>query len=144
MMSADMNHVTELETKLAIKQAYAKLPLVYACSGCSSAAQLANDFAVKLDHNRMAEMSCVAGVGGDVKSLLKTAKSGRKVLVLDGCPLHCAKQALARHGVTACRHLDLSQFGVKKRYHEAASDAEFHHVWTEQVVPAIKSLRSKA
>jgi len=28
---------------------YDELPLVYSCSGCSSAAQMANDLAVRLD-----------------------------------------------------------------------------------------------
>ena len=43
-----------------------KLPLVYSCSGCSSAAQMANQLAVRLDREGLAEMSCIAGVGGGV------------------------------------------------------------------------------
>ncbi|MFM2427654.1 MAG: hypothetical protein RL707_1481, partial [Pseudomonadota bacterium] len=50
------------------------LPLVYACSGCSSAAQLANQVALQLDRRGIAEMSCIAGVGGDVPYLLKIAR----------------------------------------------------------------------
>lgn len=42
---------------------YEDLPLVYSCSGCSSAAQMANVLAVELDRERIAEMSCIAGVG---------------------------------------------------------------------------------
>ena len=76
------------------------LPIVYACSGCSSAAQLANHVAVRLDRTGIAEMSCIAGVGGDVPSLIKTAQSGRAIVVLDGCPLECARHCLQRHGVT--------------------------------------------
>ena len=64
-----------------------KLALVYACSGCSSAAQLANHVAVQLDRQGVAEMSCIAGVGGDVPSLVKTATSGRAIVALDGCAL---------------------------------------------------------
>ncbi len=47
-----------------------QLPLVYSCSGCSSAAQLANHVALQLDRRGLAEMSCIAGVGGDVPYLL--------------------------------------------------------------------------
>jgi len=36
-------------------------PLVYSCSGCSSAAQMANYIAVQLDRMDVAEMSCIAG-----------------------------------------------------------------------------------
>lgn len=37
--------------------ARAQLPLVYSCSGCSSAAQMANYLAVSLDRRGLAEMS---------------------------------------------------------------------------------------
>jgi uncharacterized metal-binding protein len=94
------------------------LPLVYACSGASSAAQMANHIAVKLDRMKVAEMSCIAGVGGDVKPLVRMAKSGRTIIALDGCPLHCAAQILKRHGLQADKHFDLSNMGVKKRQHE--------------------------
>ena len=93
-------------------------PLVYACSGCSSAAQLANHVAVRLDRSGVAEMSCIAGVGGDVPSLLKTAHSGRPVIALDGCPLVCVKSSLARHGIEPDRHYQLQHYGVRKRQHE--------------------------
>lgn len=95
-----------------------KLPLVYSCSGASSAAQMANHIAVRMDRLEVAEMSCIAGVGGDVKPLVRTAKSGRPIIALDGCPLHCAAQILKRHGLAADRHYDLSKMGVSKKKHE--------------------------
>ena len=101
-----------------------QLPLVYACSGASSAAQMANHIAVKLDRLQVAEMSCIAGVGGDVKPLVKTALSGRPIIALDGCPLHCTAKILARHGLKADQHVDLSELGVQKRQHEDFDPAE--------------------
>lgn len=95
----------------------ASLPLVYSCSGCSSAAQMANHIALALDRLGAAEMSCIAGVGGDVPSLVKLAKSGRPVAVIDGCPLVCARSCLARHGVEPDMHWQLGEHGVRKRYH---------------------------
>ena len=92
-------------------------PLVYSCSGCSSAAQLANHVALQLDRRGVAEMSCIAGVGGDVPHLVKIMRSGRPIIALDGCPLVCVKSTLARHGVAADRHYQLQQYGVKKRAH---------------------------
>lgn len=94
------------------------LPLVYACSGCSSAAQLANHVAVRLDRTGLAEMSCIAGVGGDVPQLLKTAQSGRQIVVLDGCPLECARHCLQRHGIVPTQHHQLNIYGVRRRLHE--------------------------
>jgi uncharacterized metal-binding protein len=107
------------------------LPLVYSCSGCSSAAQLANYMAVRLDRLGIAEMSCIAGVGGDVKPLVRRATSGRPVIAIDGCALACAKQCLERHGVKPVHYYCMSDYGVKKRYHEdfdraQADDAVAH------------------
>lgn len=100
------------------------LALVYSCSGCSSAAQLANHVALQLDRRGVAEMSCIAGVGGDVPHLMKTVRSGRPIVALDGCALACVKSVLARHGITADRHYSLQQYGVKKRTHEDFDPAQ--------------------
>ncbi|WP_413044275.1 putative zinc-binding protein [Pseudomonas sp. YJ42] len=101
-----------------------RLPLVYACSGCSNVAQLANTLAVRLDRAGLAEMSCIAGVGGRVSSLVNKANSGRPILAIDGCPLHCVQACLALHEVTADVHITLSSYGLRKRYREDCSEAE--------------------
>lgn len=92
-------------------------PLVYSCSGCSSAAQMANYLAVRLDRKGLAEMSCIAGVGGHVKKLVRTAKSGRKLIVLDGCPLACAKACLANYNLAPDVNFELTSLGVRKQNH---------------------------
>lgn len=94
------------------------LPLVYSFSGCSNAAQMANYMAVRLDRSGLAEMSCIVGVGGNVKKLVKTAKSGRKMIVIDGCPLACSKACLENHDLNPDIHIELSKVGVKKVQHE--------------------------
>lgn len=115
-------------------------PLVYACSGCSGAAQTANHLAVRLDRQGLAEMSCIAGIGGDVPALLRIARTGRPMLVIDGCPLHCARHCLSRHGLQPDRHLDLSELGVRKRPHDDPLDNDLDRLWDEQIVPAIAAL----
>lgn len=94
------------------------LPLVYSCSGCSNVAQLANDLAVQLDRTGLAEMSCIAGVGGDVPTLVRVATSGRPMVVIDGCPLECARASLRRHGVEPTVHHQLGEYGLRKKQHE--------------------------
>lgn len=100
------------------------LPLVYSCSGCSNVAQLANTLALRLDRQGLAEMSCIAGVGGGVAALISKAKSGRPILALDGCPLQCVKGCLAQHAIDPDTHLILSQYGLRKRNGEDCSQAE--------------------
>jgi uncharacterized metal-binding protein len=110
---------------------YEDRPLVYSCSGCSSAAQMANDLAVRLDRERLAEMSCIAGVGGDVAPLVNTATSGRATMVIDGCPLECARECLERHGVSPDHHVDLAERGVSKRYHTDYDDEQAAQLFEE-------------
>lgn len=105
------------EDPMSVEDDRRSKPLIYSCSGCSSAAQMANSLAVRADRNGFAEMSCIAGVGGDVPALLRVAKSGRPMLVIDGCGLACAKNCLARHGVEPSAHIILTRMGVRKEQH---------------------------
>lgn len=117
------------------------LPLVYACSGCSSVAQLANQFAVRLDRSGRAEMSCISGVGGGVPALTRVARSGRPILALDGCSLACVKACLASAGVSPTRHLVLNRLGATKRQHGACTDDEEAATWAvvEQTLSGMDS-----
>lgn len=99
-------------------------PLVYACSGSSNVAQLANAIAVRLDRSGLAEMSCIAGVGGNVGALVRTATSGRTIVAIDGCPLACCERSLASRGVVPDRLVRLHERGLKKRQHVDFSPAE--------------------
>jgi len=105
-------------------------PLVYSCSGCSSAAQMANYLAVQLDRAGLAEMSCIVGVGGNVKKLVHTALSGREKITIDGCPLACSKACLGNHSLQPAMHFELTGMGVKKLQHQdfdmAKADEVFH------------------
>lgn len=116
-------------------------PTVYSCSGCSSAAQLANDVAVSLDREGMATMSCIAGVGGDVKSLVRKATAGKPILAIDGCALACVRKSLQRHGVKPDAHVVLSELGVGKRQHQSYTSEESLRV-RAQLIPVVQQLAS--
>lgn len=92
--------------------------LVYSCSGCSSAAQMANAIALRLDREGRAEMSCIAGIGGGVAPLVRKGRAADIVLALDGCPLACVQHCLEREGLRCDRRWDLSRMGVTKKFHE--------------------------
>ena len=102
------------------------LPLIYSCSGCSNVAQLANDLAVVLDREGHAQMSCIAGVGGQVKSLVKIATSGRPILAVDGCPIACVKKTLALHQVEPRWHLVVTDLGIKKQDRQNGTASDMH------------------
>lgn len=111
------------------------LTLVYSCSGCSSAAQLANNLAIKLDRAGLAEMSCIAGIGGHVPSLLRKAHTAvqehRPILAIDGCALVCVHSSLAQHGIRPTAHLQLGQEGVRKAYHSDFDENESNRLYED-------------
>ncbi len=126
------------------------LTLVYSCSGCSSVAQMANHLALRLDHEGHAEMSCIAGVGGDVPPLVRklkeAAQTGRPILAIDGCALACVRHSLARHGIAPTAHVQLGEQGVRKTYHADfdASQAEVAYAEVRERVRAMNALVASA
>lgn len=119
------------------------LPIVYSCSGCSNIAQMANNIAVKLDRESIAEMSCIAGVGGQVKLLVKKAKSGKPIIVIDGCPLQCAKHCLNNIGVEANINVVLTDNGLKKIFHEDYDNETVEHEY-KKIKNLVESLEIKS
>jgi uncharacterized metal-binding protein len=114
------------------------LPMVYACSGCSSAGQAANDLAVRLDRAGLAEMGCTSGVGAGVAPLVRKAQAAERVLAVDGCPLHCALHSLRAAGVEPAEHWTLTERGVKKAFHQDPTAAELdaiYQAWVAEHAP---------
>lgn len=92
----------------------APVTIVYACSGCSDAGELADRIARQLSRDGAAEMSCLAGIGGRVKSLVRKGEQAERILVVDGCPLNCAAHTLKLAGFQKFEHLELHKLGLRK------------------------------
>ena len=88
--------------------------VVYACSGGSDAGELADRIARRLAREGAAEMSCLAGIGGRVKSLMAKAENAKRILAIDGCPLNCTRHTLELAGFRNFDHLELHQLGFRK------------------------------
>jgi uncharacterized metal-binding protein len=91
-----------------------KQTIVYACSGCSDAGEIADRVARRLTREGSAQMSCLAGIGGRVKSLVMRAENAGHILVIDGCPLNCAAHTLKLAGFTKFDSLELHKIGIRK------------------------------
>ena len=88
--------------------------VVYACSGCSDAGELADRIARQLTREGAAEMSCLAGIGGRVKPLVNKAAAAERILAIDGCPLNCTRHTLELAGFKDFGHLELHALGFRK------------------------------
>ena len=88
--------------------------MVYACSGCSDAGELADRIARQLARDGAAELSCLAGIGGRVKSLVAKAENAQRILPIDGCPLNRTRHTLELAGFKNLEHLELHMLGFRK------------------------------
>ena len=88
--------------------------VVYACSGCSDAGELADRIARQLSREGAAEMSCLAGIGGRVKPLVNKAETAERILAIDGCPLNCTRHTLELAGFKDFGHLELHALDFRK------------------------------
>lgn len=90
-----------------------RLPLVFACAGASYVAKLAWDLAKTLENRRVAEMSCLAGVGARKPVFLRKLRD-REVWVIDGCPIECGLGIFDLANVPIHHHIRLAELGFKK------------------------------
>jgi uncharacterized metal-binding protein len=98
------------------------VPCVLACSGCSHAGELADHTARRLNQLGVAKMSCLAGVGGRVKSITNTVQKAPEILMIDGCPLNCGANILRLAGISEFKHLQLHEHGVRKHETEVTTE----------------------
>lgn len=86
---------------------------------------MANRIAVDLDRRRVAEMSCIAGIGAGIQSFIHQARQADVMIAIDGCPLECARQCLEQKNLRRPDlHYELSKFGVRKALHEDFDKAQ--------------------
>jgi uncharacterized metal-binding protein len=96
------------------QNAGSKRVVVYACSGCSDVGELADRTARVLSQQGLGEMSCLAGIGGRVRSLMSKAEKAEHIVAIDGCPLNCARHTLEQAGFRTVQHLELHRLGFRK------------------------------
>ena len=87
--------------------------LVFACSGCSDVGEVADKAARALSKAGFGKMSCLAGLGGNLSGFVESAKGADENIVIDGCPVACAKKIFERIGVTPSSYI-LTEMGLVK------------------------------
>ena len=59
-------------------------------------------------------MMCTVGIGGKRSGLLKSAEACQTVIVIDGCPVNCAKATMEEAGIPYSKHILLTDLDIKK------------------------------
>lgn len=87
--------------------------LIYACSGAADVGEIADRVARKLAKEGFAKPSCLAGVGGHVSGFIASAKGDVENIVIDGCPIACAKKTMEQIEAKMVHYI-LTDMGLKK------------------------------
>jgi uncharacterized metal-binding protein len=109
-----MNPESSPEQKPTPTTAQSNSVVIYACSGCSDAGELADLTARALANQGVGKMSCLAGIGGRVKPLMMEAGRASHIVAIDGCPLNCARHTLTQAGFENVHQLELHRIGFRK------------------------------
>ncbi|MCX7016388.1 MAG: putative zinc-binding protein [Candidatus Sumerlaeota bacterium] len=88
--------------------------LIFACSGAADVGAVADQAARKLSAQGAGKMYCLAGVGGRVSGIVETTKAASRILVIDGCPLDCARNTMEQAGFNRYDFIRLSDLGMEK------------------------------
>ena len=88
--------------------------LFYACSGGANVAEVADRAARELMFEGLGTMFCLAGLGAGIQGMIQTAKDADLNVVLDGCPLDCAKKIFEKCGLTNWVQIRVTDLDIEK------------------------------
>ena len=88
--------------------------LLYACSGGANVAEISDKAARELMFSGCGTMFCLAGMGAGIPGMIQTAKDADLNLVIDGCPMDCAKKIFEKAGVSNYTVVRVTDLGIEK------------------------------
>ena len=88
--------------------------LIFPCSGAADVGEISDRVARKLSRDGDGKMFCLAGVGGHVDTILKSTQAAGKMVVIDGCPVDCAKKTLEHTDFSDFLHFRVTDLGCVK------------------------------
>lgn len=91
-----------------------KKRIIFPCAGVANVGQITNLASIQLAEEGYGSPSCVALLATGAESLVTMAKGADEVLILDGCPVVCAKKIADEKGVPVAQHIVVTELGIAK------------------------------
>jgi uncharacterized metal-binding protein len=88
--------------------------MFYACSGGANVAEVADRAARELMFEGRGVMFCLAGLGAGMEAMIHAAREVDLNVVIDGCPLDCAKRIFDNCGVDNYVQVKVTDLGIDK------------------------------
>jgi uncharacterized metal-binding protein len=103
--------------------------IIYSCSGIgSNVGQLANAAACRLSREGYGGGSCLAGIGGGIEKLVGVGKSADERIVIDGCPVGCARKIMDDKGLAIDKYVLITELGIAKTPGPAFAESDVQTV----------------
>ena len=88
--------------------------IIFPCAGQANVGQLTNLAALQLTEEGYGSIACASLLAIGTESLVASAMNADEVVILDGCPMLCAKKIAGAQGVAAGQHLVMTELGITK------------------------------
>ncbi len=102
--------------------------LFYACSGGANVAEVADKAAREMMFAGEGIMFCLAGLGAGTNGMIQAARDADLNVVIDGCPMDCAKKIFDNCGVTNYVQVKVADLGIEKVKGARATDEQVEKV----------------
>jgi uncharacterized metal-binding protein len=107
--------------------------LIFCCSGASNVGILSFRAAIRLAREGFGTFSCIAGIGSRNPPMIRNAKSAGERVVIDGCPIGCARKIMDMNLIPVDRYIIVTELGIEKTHGLDIDDSDI-----ESVVQGVK------
>lgn len=98
--------------------------LLYACSGGANVAEASDAACRQLMRQGLGSMFCLAGLAAGIEGMVQQARDADLNVVIDGCPMDCARRIFDRLGLTHVRYVRVTDLGLAKKPRGVAATAD--------------------
>jgi uncharacterized metal-binding protein len=109
--------------------------ILLTCSGASNVGQISHQAVVELAQEGFGKFFCLAGIGAHLDKFVQSAKNNPEVVVIDGCPVGCAKRIAEHAEIPIAKYMVVTKQGFEKNHTLKTKEDEI-----EKVKQALKNL----
>lgn len=102
--------------------------IIFPCAGQANVGQLTNLAAIQLTEEGYGSIACASLLAIGTESLIANAMNADEVVILDGCPMLCAKKIAGAQGVAAGQHLVMTELGITKGPSKSYTDDDIEKI----------------
>jgi len=102
--------------------------IIFPCAGQANVGQLTNLAAVQLTEEGYGSIACASLLAIGTESLIENALNADEVVILDGCPMQCAKKIAGAHGIAAGQYLVMTELGITKGPSKSYTDDDIEKI----------------